>query len=256
MFYVLPLCGEMIQFAQPPLRNEFLKTNFLHQKNSQNKINKESISFPQHQFLNEERCPVPWRIHGCRTVYLATNWYHKNQPFKDRARFNIHGSGYIYLHLVNFNDKLVGKYIVPPMGSVMGQSWVLPSLKLTASLPLKMDGWNTMKFPFGAAFWPIFGDDVCYFQGGCSFSWLNKVASSGNLNLAVGVNSAEGMDMRFCRAFLRMLCLVDMIEIVWDSICFWWFMCLYTTYVTMYYIYTSLSFIPMLKTKRGISRIL
>ena len=25
----------------------------------------------------------------------------------------------------------------------------VPSLKLTASLPLKMDGWNTMNFPIG-----------------------------------------------------------------------------------------------------------
>ena len=33
----------------------------------------------------------------------------------------------------------------------------LPSLKLTASLHLKMDGWNTFLFPFGAF--------PAYFQG-------------------------------------------------------------------------------------------
>ena len=33
----------------------------------------------------------------------------------------------------------------------------LPSLKLTASLPLKMDGWNTIRLPIGA--------NLAYFQG-------------------------------------------------------------------------------------------
>ena len=36
---------------------------------------------------------------------------------------------------------------------------VLPSLKLTYSSPLKMDGWNTMNFPFGAR--PIFRCVCC-----------------------------------------------------------------------------------------------
>ena len=37
---------------------------------------------------------------------------------------------------------------------------ILHSLKLTASLHLKMDGWNTFSFPFGA-FRPIFrGENV------------------------------------------------------------------------------------------------
>ena len=35
---------------------------------------------------------------------------------------------------------------------------VLTSLKLTASLPLKMDGWNRYYFPIG--FWPIFRGEL------------------------------------------------------------------------------------------------
>ena len=43
-------------------------------------------------------------------------------------------------------------------------SWQIPSLKLTASLPLKMDGWNTT-FLLG---WPIFRCYVSFREGkGC-----------------------------------------------------------------------------------------
>ena len=37
----------------------------------------------------------------------------------------------------------------------------LHSLKLTASLHLKMDGWKTFSFPFGMASWEV----LCLFQG-------------------------------------------------------------------------------------------
>ena len=37
----------------------------------------------------------------------------------------------------------------------------LPSLKLTASLPLKIDGWNVIRLPFGALLRPIFRGLSC-----------------------------------------------------------------------------------------------
>ena len=50
---------------------------------------------------------------------------------------------------------------------------MISSLKLTASLHLKMDGWNTRTFPFGA-FRPIFRCYVCQFQGGYLFSTIRN----------------------------------------------------------------------------------
>ena len=45
---------------------------------------------------------------------------------------------------------------------LLGQQ--LPSLKLTASLHLKIDGWKTIRFPFG--FRHIFTGFCCSFEGG------------------------------------------------------------------------------------------
>ena len=43
-----------------------------------------------------------------------------------------------------------------------GNNLQLHSLKLAASSPLKMDGWNTICFPIGEAYFQV----ICYFQGG------------------------------------------------------------------------------------------
>ena len=61
--------------------------------------------------------------------------------------------GVYYLKYFHCKMTLLVDHFIPiprdPMGEspklrMVGEPWNLPSLKLTASLPLKMDGWNTI----------------------------------------------------------------------------------------------------------------
>ena len=49
---------------------------------------------------------------------------------------------------------------------------LLPSLKLTASSPLKMDGWNNFSFPFGAR--PIFRGELLVSGSVVCFCWVHN----------------------------------------------------------------------------------
>ena len=95
--------------------------------------------------LYRQKFPVPWGgIFGAKSC-------HQDSVKKKMC--------VLVVWEANLSGSSMGTHV-----SFIFRCYNLPSLKLTVSLHLKMDGWNTRKCPFGAR--PMFRGVCCLFQAG------------------------------------------------------------------------------------------